>query len=98
MMFTYPVMVLLTRTKFFGEGRKFSGMDAAALGREPTYRGAGRTKSSKPTKRRSAWRLPRLLAITCRRRSLSFLVVRPRARNLREGSERRIGEFSRGIG
>lgn len=45
MMFTYPVMVLLTRTKFFGEGRRFSGMDAAALGREPTYRGAGRRKS-----------------------------------------------------
>ena len=52
MMFTYPVMVLLTRTKFFGEGSKFSGMDAAALGREPTYRGAGRTKSSKPTKKK----------------------------------------------
>lgn len=42
MMFTYPLMVVLTRTKFFGEGRRFSGMDAAALGREPSYRGAGR--------------------------------------------------------
>lgn len=44
LMFTYPVMSLLTRTKFFGEGRRFSGMDAEALGREPSYRGAGRTK------------------------------------------------------
>ena len=42
MMFTYPLMVALTRTKFFGEGRRFSGMDAAALGRDPSYRGAGR--------------------------------------------------------
>ncbi|MFT0848452.1 protein translocase subunit SecD [Actinomycetaceae bacterium L2_0104] len=42
MMFTYPLMIVLTRTKFFGEGRRFSGMDAAALGRAPAYRGAGR--------------------------------------------------------
>ena len=48
MMFTYPLMLLLTRTKFFGEGRRFSGMDAAALGREPSYRGAGRFESKQP--------------------------------------------------
>ncbi|MGO1592076.1 MAG: protein translocase subunit SecD [Ancrocorticia sp.] len=52
MMFTYPLMTLLTRTKFFGEGRKFSGLDAAALGREPSYRGAGRTsRASRATKK-----------------------------------------------
>lgn len=52
MMFTYPLMLLLTRTKFFGEGRRFSGMDAAALGREPSYRGAGRfePKPSRPAR------------------------------------------------
>lgn len=39
MMFTYPVMTLLVRTKFFGEGHRFSGMDPEALGRTPAYRG-----------------------------------------------------------
>ncbi len=52
MMFTYPLMLLLTRTTFFGEGKRFSGMDAAALGRDPSYRGAGRfePKPSRPAK------------------------------------------------
>ncbi|MFT3942810.1 MAG: protein translocase subunit SecD [Ancrocorticia sp.] len=48
MMFTYPLMLVLTRTKFFGEGKRFSGMDAAALGREPSYRGRGRFESRAP--------------------------------------------------
>ncbi len=60
MMFTYPLMIALTRTKFFGEGRRFSGMDAAALGREPSYRGAGRfsdrpsPKKERPAAKRAA--------------------------------------------
>ncbi len=48
MMFTFPLMMLLTRTKFFGEGKRFSGMDAAALGRDASYRGAGRFESKPP--------------------------------------------------
>ncbi len=45
MMFTYPVMTLLVRTKFFGEGRRFSGMNPEALGRTPAYRGRGQVRS-----------------------------------------------------
>lgn len=40
-MFTYPLMEFLGRTKFFGEGRRGSGMDIAALQRTPRYRGRG---------------------------------------------------------
>lgn len=41
MMFTYPIMTLLVRTKFFGGGHRLSGMDPEALGRTPSYRGRG---------------------------------------------------------
>lgn len=52
LMFTYPIMTLLVRTKFFGEGHRFSGMDPAALGRTPVYRGRGSAldRGSKPAK------------------------------------------------
>ena len=43
-MFTHPTMVLLARTKFFGEGHRFSGLDATRLGAVPLYRGAGRMR------------------------------------------------------
>ncbi|WP_312183013.1 protein translocase subunit SecD [Arthrobacter sp.] len=43
-MFTHPVMVLLARTKFFGQGHKWSGLDATRLGAVPVYRGAGRLR------------------------------------------------------
>ncbi|MCC9177510.1 protein translocase subunit SecD [Arthrobacter sp. zg-Y750] len=43
-MFTHPTMVLLARTKFFGEGHRFSGLDASRLGAVPLYRGAGRMR------------------------------------------------------
>lgn len=46
MMFTYPIMTLLVRTKFFGEGHRFSGMDPEALGRTPVYRGRGRVATA----------------------------------------------------
>jgi len=36
-LFTHPVMQLLARTKFFGSGHRFSGMDPEALG--AVYRG-----------------------------------------------------------
>ncbi|MBR5951277.1 MAG: protein translocase subunit SecD, partial [Actinomycetaceae bacterium] len=42
-MFTYPAMYLLVRkTAFFGQGKRFSGMDSVALGNEAHYKGAGR--------------------------------------------------------
>ena len=49
-MFTHPTLQLLARTKFFGEGHRFSGLDPKRLGAVPLYRGAGRlsTPEEKP--------------------------------------------------
>ncbi|WP_426297852.1 protein translocase subunit SecD [Arthrobacter sp. R-11] len=49
-MFTHPTLQVLARTKFFGEGHRFSGLDPARLGAVPLYRGAGRlrTPTEKP--------------------------------------------------
>ncbi len=44
-MFTHPTLQLLARTKFFGEGHKFSGLDPKRLGAVPLYRGAGRLRT-----------------------------------------------------
>ncbi|OMH37011.1 protein translocase subunit SecD [Tersicoccus sp. Bi-70] len=41
-MFTHPTMVLLARTRFFGGGHRWSGLDPERLGAVPFYRGAGR--------------------------------------------------------
>ena len=40
-MFTYPVMAILVRGRFFGEGHRWSGMSAIALGNAPAYSGRG---------------------------------------------------------
>ena len=52
--FTHPVMVLLTRTRYFGQGRRHSGLDARALGAVPFYRGAGRFREPLEAKDASA--------------------------------------------
>jgi preprotein translocase subunit SecD len=44
-MFTHPTLLLLARTKFFGEGHHFSGLDPKQLGAVPLYRGAGRLRT-----------------------------------------------------
>ena len=44
-MFTHPTLQLLARTRFFGEGHRFSGLDPARLGAVPLYRGAGRIRT-----------------------------------------------------
>jgi preprotein translocase subunit SecD len=44
-MFTHPTLQQLARTRFFGEGHKFSGLDPERLGAVPLYRGAGRLRS-----------------------------------------------------
>lgn len=44
-MFTHPTLQRLARTKFFGEGHKFSGLDPKRLGAVPLYRGAGRLRT-----------------------------------------------------
>lgn len=41
-MFTHPMLGLLARTKFFGDGHRFSGLDPRQLGREAVYKGRGR--------------------------------------------------------
>ena len=44
-MFTHPTLQLLARTRFFGEGHPFSGLDPKRLGVVPLYRGAGRLRA-----------------------------------------------------
>lgn len=59
MMFTYPVMQLLTKTSFFGEGKRFSGMDVKALGGTPIYRGRGSTRLARKSEEKSTRRAPK---------------------------------------
>src|SRR5688500_10134053 len=44
-MFTHPTLQLLARTRFFGEGHRFSGLDPERLGAVPLYRGDGRIRT-----------------------------------------------------
>lgn len=50
-MFTHPMLQVLARTRFFGEGHRFSGLSPDRLSAVPLYRGAGRlrTPDQKPT-------------------------------------------------
>jgi preprotein translocase subunit SecD len=41
-MLTHPILVLLGRTRFFGEGHRFSGLDPEQLGARSRYVGRGR--------------------------------------------------------
>ncbi|WP_313814890.1 protein translocase subunit SecD [Glutamicibacter sp.] len=41
---THPMLVLLSRTKFFADGHRFSGLDPSLLGAVPLYRGAGKVR------------------------------------------------------
>ncbi|HWS58381.1 MAG TPA: protein translocase subunit SecD, partial [Actinotalea sp.] len=45
-LFTHPVMILLARTKFFGEGHRFSGLDPVALGARSRYVGRGKVAAA----------------------------------------------------
>jgi preprotein translocase subunit SecD len=40
--FTHPMLVLIARTRFFGDGHRLSGLDPRLLGRGATYKGRGR--------------------------------------------------------
>ncbi|TDE92463.1 protein translocase subunit SecD [Occultella glacieicola] len=47
MLFTHPMVQLLTRTKFFGEGHRLSGLDPEHLGATVSaYKGRGRFRSA----------------------------------------------------
>jgi preprotein translocase subunit SecD len=50
-LFTHPTVQLLARTKFFGGGHKWSGLDPQRLGAKDTvrYRGAGRFGPARPS-------------------------------------------------
>ncbi len=48
---THPIMELLVRTRFFGEGHRFSGFDAEHLGAKSGAVYAGRGRVSGPTRR-----------------------------------------------
>ncbi|QNV38960.1 protein translocase subunit SecD [Rothia amarae] len=43
-LFTHPMLSLLARTRYFGEGRRHSGLSPESLGAVPLYRGAGRIR------------------------------------------------------
>jgi len=51
-LFTHPVLQLLARTKFFGDGHKFSGLDPRALG--AVYRGRAQFQPSAEVASRKA--------------------------------------------
>ena len=44
-LFTNPIMVLLARTRFFGEGRRGSGLEPASLGVDVSSYGVGRERA-----------------------------------------------------
>ena len=48
-LFTHPMVALLARTKFFGDGHPLSGFDAKHLGRQVTYAGRGRVRPAPST-------------------------------------------------
>ncbi|MDQ4501158.1 protein translocase subunit SecD [Sinomonas sp. ASV322] len=52
-MFTHPTLQIIARTKFFGEGHRFSGLDPVQLGAVPLYRGAGRLREASEAARGS---------------------------------------------
>jgi preprotein translocase subunit SecD len=52
-MFTHPTLQVIARTKFFGEGHRFSGLDPVQLGAVPLYRGAGRLREASEAARSS---------------------------------------------
>jgi len=47
-LFTHPILALLSRTKFFGEGHKWSGLDPRQLGQAAIYKGRGRVSNGAP--------------------------------------------------
>jgi preprotein translocase subunit SecD len=61
-MFTHPMVVLLSRTQFFGGGHRLSGFDAEHLGRSVAYTGRGGVRTQPR-------RQPRAVAAAARART-----------------------------
>ncbi|MDD7465824.1 MAG: protein translocase subunit SecD [Actinomycetaceae bacterium] len=55
MLFTHPLMVKLMKTRYFGQGRKFSGLEESQLQRTPLYRGRGNAFAMSDTTAGSAF-------------------------------------------
>jgi preprotein translocase subunit SecD len=57
-LFTKPMITLLARTKFYGQGHRLSGLDPARLGARAPFRGSRRpatgTSGAAATSRRSS--------------------------------------------
>ncbi len=49
MLFTHPILILLARTKFFGQGHKLSGLDPRQLGKDSFYKGRGKVAVAEMT-------------------------------------------------
>ena len=47
-LFTKPMVTLLARTKFYGQGHKLSGLDPARLGARSPWRGSRRPRPTRP--------------------------------------------------
>jgi len=47
--FTHPMLILIARTRFFGDGHRLSGLDPRLLGRGVTYKGRGRVELAPQT-------------------------------------------------
>jgi preprotein translocase subunit SecD len=47
-LFTKPMVTLLARTKFYGQGHKLSGLDPARLGARSPWRGSRRPRPARP--------------------------------------------------
>ena len=47
-LFTHPVMLLLSRRRFFAEGHRFSGLDPSLLGARARYVGRGKVREPAP--------------------------------------------------
>ncbi|GEN78825.1 protein translocase subunit SecD [Actinotalea fermentans] len=47
-LFTHPVMLLLSRRRFFAEGHRFSGLDPSLLGARSRYVGRGKVREPEP--------------------------------------------------
>ncbi|MGO0577280.1 protein translocase subunit SecD [Ornithinimicrobium panacihumi] len=53
MMFTHPIVSILANTRYFGEGKKWSGMEPERLGaKRSTYLGRGEFRPPAPVRRR----------------------------------------------
>jgi preprotein translocase subunit SecD len=58
-LFTKPMVTLLARTKFFGQGHKWSGLDPARLGARAPWRSGVPRRTTRTTNRPGSARTPR---------------------------------------